>query len=74
MEKQIIEITTDFIKLDSFLKLASVVETGGIAKEAIQGGEVKVNGEVCTMRGKKLRQGDYVEIDEYLLEVLHIDH
>ena len=74
MEKQIIEITTDFIKLDSFLKLANVVETGGVAKEAIQGGEVKVNGEICTMRGKKLRQGDSVEIDEYLLEVLHIDH
>ena len=42
------------------MKLANAVETGGEAKECIQGGEVKVNGEVCTMRGKKLRPGDTV--------------
>ena len=55
-----VAITTEFIKLESFLKLANAVETGGEAKECIQGGEVKVNGEVCTMRGKKLRPGDTV--------------
>lgn len=59
-----IKITTDFIKLDSFMKLAQTVATGGEAKEAIQGGLVKVNGEVCTQRGKKLVQGDIVEYRE----------
>ena len=53
-------ITTEYIKLQDRLKLANAVETGGAAKECIQGGEVKVNGEVCTMRGKKLRPGDTV--------------
>ncbi len=56
MEK--IEITTEFIRLDSFLKLTGMVDTGGQAKFVIQGGEVQVNGQVCTMRGKKLRPGD----------------
>ena len=58
MEK--IRINTDFIKLDALLKFAGLCETGGEAKELIQGGAVKVNGEVCTMRGKKLRPGDVV--------------
>lgn len=53
-------ITTEYIKLQDLLKLANAVENGGEAKECIQGGEVKVNGEVCTMRGKKLRPGDTV--------------
>ena len=61
MEK--ILIKTEFIKLDSLLKLAGLVETGGEAKLLIQEGQVKVNGEVCTMRGKKLRPGDSVEMD-----------
>ncbi len=56
-----IEITTEFIKLDALLKYAALVETGGEAKQLVQNGEVKVNGEVCTMRGKKLRNGDVVE-------------
>ena len=55
-----IPITTEFIKLQDLMKLANVVETGGEAKERIQGGEVLVNGEVCTMRGKKIRPGDDV--------------
>ena len=55
-----IEITTEYIKLESFLKLANAAESGGMAKNVIQDGEVKVNGEVCTMRGKKLRPGDTV--------------
>ena len=50
------------IKLDQFLKLAQVVATGGQAKALIQGGEVKVNGEIETRRGRKLRQGDRVEV------------
>ena len=53
-------ITTEFIKLQDLLKFANLVETGGIAKECIQSGEVTVNGEVCTMRGKKIRPGDDV--------------
>ena len=55
-----IEIRTEFIKLQDLLKFANLVESGGIAKEVIQGGEVQVNGEVCTMRGKKIRPGDVV--------------
>ena len=53
-------ITTEYIKLQDLLKLANAVETGGEAKECIQGGDVQVNGEVCTMRGKKIRPGDVV--------------
>ena len=56
-------IITDFIKLDALLKFAGLCETGGEAKELIQGGAVKVNGEVCTMRGKKMRPGDRAVID-----------
>jgi len=58
MEYKKISVKEDFIRLDSAMKLASVVSTGGHAKLVIQNGEVKVNGEVCTMRGKKLRSGD----------------
>ncbi|MEE0757607.1 MULTISPECIES: RNA-binding S4 domain-containing protein [Allofournierella] len=61
MEK--ILIHTEFIKLDSLLKLAGLVETGGEAKLLIQNGQVEVNGEVCTMRGRKLRAGDTVTLD-----------
>ena len=61
MEK--ILIHTEYIKLDSLLKLAGLVETGGEAKLLIQNGQVEVNGEVCTMRGKKLRAGDSVTLD-----------
>ena len=56
---EMITITTEYIKLQDLLKLAAV--TGGEAKLLIQDGEVLVNGEVCTMRGKKLRPGDVVE-------------
>ena len=54
-------IGTEFIKLESALKLANAVESGGMAKSMIQDGLAKVNGEVCTMRGKKLYPGDRVE-------------
>tara|TARA_B100000925_G_C21865887_1_gene412068 strand:- start:222 stop:422 length:201 start_codon:yes stop_codon:yes gene_type:complete len=49
------------IRLDQFLKLMDIAQTGGHAKLIIQNGEVQVNGEVCTQRGKKLRKGDIVE-------------
>ena len=55
-----ITITTEFIKLQDLLKFANLVETGGEAKERVQAGEVTVNGETCTMRGKKIRPGDDV--------------
>lgn len=55
-----IEITTEFIKLDAFLKFTGCCGTGGEAKVRIAEGEVTVNGEVCTQRGKKLRSGDRV--------------
>jgi len=59
-----IAIRTEFIKLDQFLKFAGCVYTGGDAKGFIQDGYVKVNGEVCTMRGKKLVPGDTVNFNE----------
>lgn len=55
-----IPIRTEFIKLQDFLKFANAVESGGMAKTMILNEEVKVNGEVCTMRGKKLHPGDVV--------------
>ena len=55
-----IPIHTEFIKLQDLLKFANLVESGGQAKEGVQAGEVSVNGEVCLMRGKKIRPGDDV--------------
>ena len=63
MEYKKISVKEDFIRLDSSMKLASLVSTGGHAKIVIQNGEVKVNGEVCTQRGKKLHSGDKVEFN-----------
>ena len=68
-----IPITTEFIKLQDLLKFANLVETGGEAKELIQGGEVQVNGETCTMRGKKIRPGDVVAFDGQKLTVSYAD-
>ncbi len=65
-----IAIRSEFIKLDSFLKFAGVTDTGGQAKEAVLAGLVLVNGEVCTMRGKKIRPGDVVAIDDLELHVV----
>ena len=62
MEKNTVSITTEFIKLDSLLKLANAVGSGGEAKILIQEGEVRVNGETCTMRGTKIRPGDVVSL------------
>ena len=58
-----IKINTEFIKLDAFMKFAGMVYTGGDAKGFVQDGSVKVNGKVCTMRGKKLRPGDVVSFN-----------
>lgn len=55
-----IPITTDYIKLDALLKFAGLVGTGGEAKQVIESELVRVNGEICTMRGKKLRPGDKI--------------
>ncbi len=58
------QIHTEFIRLQDLLKFEGLCETGGVAKSRIQEGEVMVNGETCTMRGKKLRSGDSVTIDD----------
>ncbi len=55
-----INIHTDYIRLDALLKLAGLCATGGAAKMAVQNGSVLVNGQVCLLRGKKLREGDRV--------------
>ena len=65
-----IEIKTEFIKLDAFLKFAAVCGTGGEAKLMIENGEVFVNGEACTMRGKKLRSGDRFS---FAGDTVHVD-
>ena len=70
MDRQEVKISTEFIKLDALLKFAGLTETGGEAKEAVQAGRVKVNGQVCVMRGKKLRPGDVVELDGTELTVV----
>ncbi len=67
MEK--INIVTEYIKLDSLLKLAALVGTGGEAKYVIGEGMVKVNGEVCTQRGRKLHGGDHVSFAGNELEI-----
>ena len=70
--KEIIEtsIKTEFIKLDQLLKFSGLCDTGGFAKEIITAGEVSVNGEKCTMRGKKIRPGDQIEVREYIVKVI----
>ena len=57
-----VTIQTEFIRLDALLKLANAAQTGGQAKWMIQDGTVSVNGEICTMRGKKIRAGDTVSV------------
>ncbi len=65
-----ISIKEDFIRLDSAMKLANLVSTGGHAKIVIQDGEVLVNNQVCTMRGKKLYKGDKVEFEGQGFEIV----
>lgn len=66
---QKIHIHTDYIKLDALLKFAGLVETGGEAKELVQGGAVTLNGEVCTMRGKKCVAGDVITLDGQSVQI-----
>ena len=70
MDFEKISIREDFIRFDSAMKLANLVVTGGHAKIVIQDGEVKVNGEICTMRGKKLYKGDKVTFDGQGFEIV----
>ena len=65
----IITIQEEYIRLDNLMKFAGMCDSGGRAKFLIQGGNVKLNGEVCTMRGKKIRPGDIVEYDGRTAEV-----
>jgi ribosome-associated protein len=69
MKKETVTISTEFIKLDALLKFAGLVNSGGEAKTLIQEGDVLVNGEVCTMRGKKLRPGDTVTLGEETVSI-----
>ncbi len=64
------KIHTEFIRLDTLMKLASLTPTGGQAKELIQAGRVSVNGEGCTQRGKKLRPGDCVTFGKNTVEIV----
>lgn len=66
-----VRIQTEFIKLESAMKLANIVPTGGSAKAEIQEGFVTVNGEVCTMRGKKLYDGDKFAFDGDSFVIVH---
>lgn len=64
MDMEQVEISTAFIRLDAFMKLASLAATGGEAKLLVQSGRVRVNGEVCLQRGRKLTPGDCVELPD----------
>ena len=68
-----IAITTEYIKLQDLLKFANAVSTGGEAKNVIQDGLVSVNGEVCTMRGRKIRPGDSVKFGGEVFSVSYAD-
>ena len=69
METEHVKIHTEFIKLQDLLKFAGAVETGGDAKLIIQEGRVSVNGEVCTMRGKKIYPNDVITVDHFEVQV-----
>ena len=64
-----IKINEEFIRLDNLMKFSGLCNTGGRAKYLIQNGEVKLNGEICTMRGKKIRPGDKIEYQNRMIEV-----
>lgn len=70
-KEETINISTPFIKLDSLLKFAGAAETGAMAKELILDEKVKVNGEVCTARGKKIKGGDTVSLFEYDYKIVN---
>ena len=64
-----IKINEEYIRLDNLMKFSGLCNSGGRAKFLIQNGEVKLNGEVCTMRGKKIRPGDKIEYQNRMIEV-----
>ncbi|WP_425539110.1 RNA-binding S4 domain-containing protein [Microaceticoccus formicicus] len=64
MNTKKIKIDSEFIKLDQLLKYASLVQSGAEAKMLINDEQIIVNGEICTMRGKKLRPGDTIEFED----------
>jgi len=70
LQTEQMKITTEFIKLDSFLKFVGLVQTGGEAKQWIENKRVLVNGEICTMRGRKLRNQDRVRLGQREIEVI----
>ena len=72
-KEETIKISTPFIKLDSLLKFAGAAETGAMAKELILEEKVKVNGEICTARGKKIKGGDTVSLFEYDYKIINED-
>lgn len=72
MKHKVIKITEEYISLDKFLKLSGEVITGGQAKVRIQSGEIMLNGKVCTMRGKKLKNRDIISIGDSVYEVEEI--
>ena len=73
MEKMNINITTEYIKLDQLLKFSALAESGSMAKDMILDGIVSVNGELCEMRGKKIRAGDSVTVEfEYATVMIEV--
>lgn len=71
--EEIIKIKTDYIKLDSLLKFSGIAEIGSFAKMMIEESIIKVNGERCTARGKKIRNGDVVSVRNIDLKVINED-
>lgn len=71
--EEIIKIKTDYIKLDSLLKFSGIAESGSFAKMMIEESIIKVNGERCTARGKKIRNGDIVSVRNIDLKVINED-
>lgn len=69
-EPKIVHIHSEWIKLDAFLKFSQVCDTGGEAKILVQNGNVRVNGEICTQRGKKLRFGDEIGVSGVNYKIL----
>ena len=67
----VVTISTEFIKLESAMKLANILPSGGAAKQEIQDGLVQVNGEICLMRGKKLYPGDRFAFEGHLIEIVN---
>ena len=65
-----IKIEEEYIRLDNLLKFSGLCNSGGRAKFLIQGGEVKLNGEICEQRGKKIRPGDVIEYNGKTVEVI----